>query len=221
MFKFLNLSLKKLNLRSKFPIIVSGLLLNNHLKHNFSLARLFENRYFVSIVTDKDVDDLKKTYWNEMENAKNVHIELRDNKINSDKFKELFEALSKTKKDEMHLDLSNTKMDDTAIEALSKCMSNWELKNLSLHMSNIKLSDSQFENVFKTLENMKSLKMLHLELENVNMNNKKRQRIENVINTLPNLTHVSINLRNNNMSEVDAVEISKLLDRFDVRHFFF
>jgi hypothetical protein len=68
---------------------------------------------------------------------------------------------------------------------------------------------------------MKGLKMLHLEMENVNLNNKKRERIENVIENLPELNHVSINLRNNNITEQDATAISRMLDRFNVRHFFF
>jgi hypothetical protein len=71
------------------------------------------------------------------------------------------------------------------------------------------------------LEKMKNLKYLHLEMENVNLNREKRNRMENVINKMPNLTQVSINVRNNNISEEDALELSRILDRFDVRHFFF
>jgi hypothetical protein len=222
MFKlFKNLNFSKINLKSKFPLLVSGLMLNAHLKRNFSLARLFEQRYFVRIINDKDIDDLKKSYMKELENAQSVQVELRNNQLSNDKFNELFEVLSKTNKEEMHLDLSNTNLDDKNVESLTKCMNNWKLKNLSLHLSNIKLTDDQYEKVMKALEGMKSLKILHLEMENVDMNNKKRMRIENIIENLPELSHVSINLRNNNITEEDANYLNRLLDRFAVRHFFF
>jgi hypothetical protein len=211
----------KLKIQQKFPFLISGLLLTRHIKQNFSLARLFESRYFVKIVSDKDLEELKKNYMKELESAQNVHVELRDNSLKEDKFKELFDTLSKSQKEEMHLDLSNTSLSDTSIKSLTDCLSNWKLKSLSLHLSNIKLTDSQFETVIKTLENMKSLSRLNLEMENVDMNRKKQRRIEDLITHLPDLTQVSINLRNNKLSDEDANQIMRMLDRFDIKHFFF
>lgn len=222
MFKILQkLNFSKINLKTKFPLLISGFMLNAHLKQNFSIARLLEQRYFVRIINDKDFEDLKKSYMKELEDAQSVQVELRNNQLTKDKFNELFELLSKTNKEEMHIDLSSTTLDDKNVEALTTCIKNLKLKNLSLHLSNIKLSDDQYEKVMKSLEGMKSLKILHLEMENVNLNNKKRKRIESLIESLPDLTHVSINLRNNNISEEDANYMNRLLNRFAVRHFFF
>jgi hypothetical protein len=218
MFKLIT---NRLKVQQRFPFLISGLLLTRHIKQNFSLARLFESRYFMKIVSDKDIDELKQNYLKELESSQNVHIELRDNNLKEDKLIELFDTLSKTQKEEMHLDLSNTTLSEKSIKSLSDCMSKWKLKSLSLHLSNIKLTDSQFETVIKTLENMKSLSRLNLEMENVDMNRKKQRRIEDLINTLPDLTQVSINLRNNKISDEDANQIMRMLERFDIKHFFF
>lgn len=215
MFKFLKIS------KNKIPFLISPFLLNNQLKFNFSLARLFEHRYYVKVMNNEDIDELKKNYIKKIEEADNVHVDIRDNNMEKMKFKELFDTLAKVKKEEIHLDLSNTKMDDEKIDSLTKCFESWNLKNLDLHISNVDLTNKQFDHLMNSIEKMKNLKMLNLQMENVNLNRSKRSKMESVVNNLPNLTHVSIDVRNNNLSEEDAANISRMLDRFDVRHFFF
>ena len=88
------------NVKSKLPIIISGLLINNKFGHNFSLARMFEQKYYVKILNDNDIDLIKEKYIKRIEEAEYLHIDIRDNIMDKKKFVELFEIFGNTKKEE-------------------------------------------------------------------------------------------------------------------------
>ncbi len=224
--KFLTSTIKSSFKPASVPVLLSGLILNKSLKKHINIARCFEQRYYMRISDDTDVEELKKNYLKKLEDADNIHLDIRDSKIDSKSFGEVFEVLSKqtdnaVKKEELHLDLTNTKIDDEKVEAMSKCFKKLDLKRLSLHVSNVELTNKQFDHLIDSIEANKNLSILNLEMENVNLNRTKRNKLESLVYSLKNLSNVTINIRNNNLRDEDVSALDNVLRRFEIRQFFF
>lgn len=189
-------------------------------RQNYKVARSYECHYDIRIDDDKDLEHVKMD-MKHIERVDNLHISLRNNIMTKEHFLELFSTLSNTNQKHLHLDLTNTDIDDDKIEAIINCFKTWKLNNLQLHVSRIKFTDSQFEKLMNSIQNMTTLDTLTLEMEDVNMNEKKRNIIEDTLYSMNNLKRVQMNLRNNEISENEGISIRKMLDKFEMSHFFF
>jgi hypothetical protein len=185
-------------------------------KYNFTVTKDSDDHFDIRIVQSRDIEDLKKDV-SKLEGS-GLHLDINPN-ISKEKFKELFEVLTKTKQEEFHLDMTNVQMDDEKIQAIKKCMSNWNLKHLQIHISNTKFTDEQFKEFISSFKNMKNLYFLNLELENVNLSRKKRQMLDDAIKDIPSLRNIHINVKRTEAADEDLEIFSRLMDTSPFRKF--
>lgn len=160
---------------------------------------------------DEDVDK----YVGEISQFDNVHLNLRNTKVNTSKFKSLFDNLCRSQKTIFEIDLSNTEMNEEKVDSILTCLRNWEnLKQLHLNFSNLNFTDQQFKNICDSIEKSKKLELLTFNLENVVMDKEKRDYLFSLFEDLPNLKNISINTKNTEMNKEDVYRINKIIHRY-------
>jgi hypothetical protein len=181
---------------------------------------LVDRHFDIRITDNKDIDEVLKNDIKKMSSSGNIHLDIRNSKLNPDKFSELFGILSKGQPHQFKLDLTEVELNDDRVKDICKCLESYkDLSQFKLFMSNINLSDKQFESIFNSLGKLKNIQSLHLELENVDMNNQKRKIMESSLSNMKKLSDIYINVRRNNMKEEDIKVIDRLMNRINNRYF--
>jgi hypothetical protein len=178
---------------------------------------MIDTQFDFKICKDHDVDTYKKDF----DKVDKIRLDMKNNKLSTLKFEELFERLSATKIEYFQLDISNfDKINSEMFEAIIKCIRTWNLKTLILQISGINISDSQFESlIFESLRTMTNLQNLYLDMERVGWNKNKNRSIERLIPQLESLNNIFLNVKNNNLTKDEIEGISKMIKHIPSREF--
>lgn len=164
-----------------------------------------------TISTNEDVDKLVQK---ENQKLNSLHLNLKEQGIDKQKFSDLFKKLQEVKNlEKVELDLTKFQIDNDQIEMVNKFLKQQDnLKEVYFHVSESNFEDSQFEKlIFDSLKDKKSLEKMHLYMENVNMNEEKRRSVQKLVQSLTGLRNVYLNMQRNFLTQDDIFDLHHLI----------
>src|SRR5437764_881330 len=119
MYRLLQQAIKNISIKNTNKLFSPRFNLNKQISFNFGRLKSLEKHYDLKITDDKDVESLKNNVPT-IEKSQSIHLDIRDNKLDKEKFKELFQTVSKGKVQDLHLDLTNISLDAEKLDEISK-----------------------------------------------------------------------------------------------------
>ncbi len=182
-------------------------------KRVLRIYSMLENQYRFQIHKNDDIEKYRKDF----DKIDNIILDLRDHKLNHEKFNELFERLSMTKIHDACIDFSNTPLDKLQVESFLKAIRTWNLRRCSLNFQNVPFSDEHFNSIVDALRYMANLEKLSLNFQNCKINEEKIRALEKIVEKLTNLECLELDLSRNNLKKEEIVNLSKIMNNIRTR----